>query len=877
MRETKILLLVGLFVIVFSTFVSGAVMVYDSGSDSFMAYEDGLFAVLPPPNMLPPSSVEELSVSEYEDLSSVDGDYYRRSLADDGEAYTLYNVSVVGVSTFNWSWRGQFLDGGSVDDSTVSFYLWNYSSSGWVSCDSNVTDTSIDVGRSCWSNNLVDFYDGNNLYFLVYASDPNDVDITQDSVLTNYVSLEVEDIEVSLVSPSNNSYNNELTNFFACNATGTSLSNLTLQVWNSTGSLVGSNVTSGSGSSIVANTSITFTYDDEYSWNCLGVDSFNSNSYADSNSTFVVDRVAPSIVEIFGGVVNGTVYDDQNGFSPSWSVSDSNIEACLLNDDPALIQGYPTACTASTPVAFPDVEGVYDYNFTVYDLAGNFNDSYLYYIIDGTAPVVSIVEPELSEVFNYNTSIELNFSVTDGVAGVDSCWYNLDGGSNVSLVSCANATFDTSDGSHTINFYSNDTVNNLRHSTRDFSVSLSVPAINLVSPSNGTYFSSGLNVYLNYTALDVDGLDTCSVWHDVSGVFVLNSSNSGVGNGTMNFSVVNASDGFHNWNVECNDSTGASGFSLNNFSFVVDETVPVVSIHSFVTTAGSQTFDFNSTIIDANTDSCKYSIYSGGSIDGLSENVSIPCDSNATATTTGFGSFTLRVYALDLAGNENFSESGFTVSPVEPGENGGEGSAGAPGGETVVLELGISTNITLLSLSGGDSVDVVLAKGSVRSRSKEFLLFNSGIEPKSVELECVSAVDEVFDICEFVSFDSDVLSVGTNEDDPTRGVFSVSVPLNASFGDKYAFNVVAKDVDGTFAKLSVTTRVPVWGVVFKYSYFPFQGVPSKSYLVFFPAFLLGFLSFFTLFFLLRKRYLLTGFGSGFASFFVVFVFGLVLL
>jgi len=59
------------------------------------------------------------------------------------------------------------------------------------------------------------------------------------------------------------------------------------------------------------------------------------------------------------------------------------------------------------------------------DTSGNLNSTNVTFFVDSVAPVVSLAHPQ-NKTYGINTSLPLNFSVSDLTGSVDSCWYNLE-------------------------------------------------------------------------------------------------------------------------------------------------------------------------------------------------------------------------------------------------------------------------------------------------------------------------------------------------------------------------------------------------------------------------------------------------------------------
>ncbi|MCK9370188.1 hypothetical protein M0R04_09810 [Candidatus Dojkabacteria bacterium] len=554
---------------------------------------------------------------------------------------------------------------------------------------------------------------------------------------------------------------------------------------------------------------------------------------------------------------------NQTSISINYTVADTNLNTCFFTTNKGVTNS-SRICGFNITVGIANGKHI---NLTIYanDTSGNTNQSSLTFTLDNVAPVLTVDKPAISEEFSSNYSVPLNYTVTDATIGVANCWYNLDGTTNKTLTNCQNTTFNTTDGAHTLYFYTNDSLGNLASLSRSFTISLDAPAITLDKPTNNTFWNNGTNFYLNYTATDANGIDYCQVWHNLNGSFALNQTNNGVSSGKQNYTTFNISDGTFMWNVFCIDTTASGKFSAINATFTIDQIAPIVTIPPIITTQGSQTIEFNHSVTDTNVQSCKYSIYnSSNSIDGLNSNITVVCNTNQTsATVTSYGTYTLRVYANDTVGHEAYTDRAFTTS-----EGNGTVVIGGGGGSTTTIIVGatLATNFSITSTNLDNTLDLVLAKGSVKSREKSFVLTNKALEPFTITLECALAENSTLNFCDYVSFEQTTIEVSASEDVLTSAKVFVLVPENASFGDIYTFNVLAykdKNTDNpTFSKLSVTARVPIWALVYKQAYIPFQAkdkAEKATYPVFWVALLAAFILFSIIVFVLRRKFLVTGF------------------
>ena len=426
--------------------------------------------------------------------------------------------------------------------------------------------------------------------------------------------------------------------------------------------------------------------DEVYSFNVTVNDSAG-NTNTTSTRFITIDTVNPSILIT---TPSNNTNSTNTGLDVNYTISDTNLGSCWYSNDSMTVNNTLSGCSNITSVTW--AEGPHNVTVWANDSAGNENKSSISFTIDTTGPAITIDVPSDSQEFDFNTSINLNFTASDSLGEVSACWYSIDDVENITIANCQNTTFNTSDGSHTLDFYSNDSLNNVATLSRSFTVSLDAPAITLNYPANNTFFNTNTNIYLNYTASDPNGLDTCQIWHDFNGSFSLNESNSGVTSGLQNYSVFNiSSDNQYYWNVWCNDTTGSSKFAANNFTFTTDTIAPNLTIDNIATTPGSQNVKFNHTAQDTNLGSCWYSIYnSSGQIDNSIENQSMTCNTNNIQFTVSLesGTFNLTLYSNDSADNLNTTTSSFTVSEASAGGGGGGGG----GGTTEVAPV-VSLNI----------------------------------------------------------------------------------------------------------------------------------------------------------------------------------------
>ena len=434
---------------------------------------------------------------------------------------------------------------------------------------------------------------------------------------------------------------------------------------------------------------------DDTTWSCESCDSEGNCSFSNTNFTILLNVAPTIIINSPEGIVdtnnvtfNFTFIDDLNLTDYcSYNVTNSSLDVIISENE----------INCSNAMEYQTISDGENYNLNVFvnDTINNINTTTKLFSIDTTPPNINIFEPQAQNYAN-NNSIELNFSITDNILGVDSCWYKVDlispslnAISNTTISNCENTTFALPGGDedYKLTLYANDTIGNENSSTVTFGIRTENPSITLDKPTNNEFINNNLNVDFNFTASDNDGVDTCSLWGNWTGTWHLNESFNATSGVQVN-TKKNITDGTYLYNSFCNDTLNNGGWALNNFTFTIDTIFPNITLNSISTTGGSQTIGFISTEQDLNLESCFYSIFnSSGDIDGVNENVTYTCGEGLphSATATSFGSFNLTIYATDLANNQNSTTSEFTVTQLPTGTiTGGGGGGGTTEFQTVI-------------------------------------------------------------------------------------------------------------------------------------------------------------------------------------------------
>jgi len=459
--------------------------------------------------------------------------------------------------------------------------------------------------------------------------------------------------------------------------------------------------------------------DGSYLWNIFCNDTTNKISWISNNNlTLDIDTIYPTIQFASSTELNNSNFS-RNWISINVSVFDINYNRTnisLYNSSFNIINNTNKNQTNFTGLN----DGFYYYNATVYDMANNINKTETRKItLDITPPTLNLMLP--SGTYITNESIPVNFSVSDNLIGVSTCWYSIynSGGfvtNNLTINGYQNFTINVTSGDidYGIVVYANDSINNLVSVAQAFDVRMLKPEIYL----NNTNFSVN-NITLKTKIIDNDPIDSCQLWGNWSGWHLNQTKTTGItSNIQFNWTSLNISEGDYLWGVYCNDTYGNSNFS-NNKTFRIDITSPTISDLSLSSLSGTSTTIYaNCTDISGLAINYPYvAIYH--STNGFKRNQSMSLVSGnkysySYSTEETSGTYNFSFYCADAVGNSisNISNSllfTYSAGSTPPGGGGGGPSSDCTFTSECVIKYGDTyicksnkcvINPELLSLEG---------------------------------------------------------------------------------------------------------------------------------------------------------------------------------
>lgn len=223
-----------------------------------------------------------------------------------------------------------------------------------------------------------------------------------------------------------------------------------------------------------------------------------------------------------------------------------------------------------TNFAFPGL-----YNITaIYQETQNYTSSSETWWANVTSyPSITIFIPQ-NTVYTYNESLLLNFSVFDQDGNLDSCWYNLNNGENITISGCQNTTFNVSsgEGSYTLTVYVNDTLGLESNDSVNFNVDLTGILISISQPSGTKTSRTGIPI--NYVAQGNNLTCWYNVKTSIGGEVIGNTTLPGCNSSSFDVS----NDGDYVFWIFANNSLGT--FNSSSSTFTINTSPPPSSSSS---------------------------------------------------------------------------------------------------------------------------------------------------------------------------------------------------------------------------------------------------------------------------------------------------------
>ena len=220
------------------------------------------------------------------------------------------------------------------------------------------------------------------------------------------------------------------------------------------------------------------------------------------------------------------IYLDAIGYSweENYNIGDNKEEGMLLNFNinfsPEWI-GYSLdgssnkTILGNTTIPVP-TDGQHYIQVFGNDSYGSMHASEGRYFETNTYPVdINIISPANNELLN---GIAPNFEIFIGDLDLNSTWYSLDGITNIPFSGFTGVIDQTewdkfSNGTVTIGFYANDSVNNISHKSITVRKDVLAPIITINSPQFGTVFSDLSPLY----NISIDEVNLDSYWYSFDG------------------------------------------------------------------------------------------------------------------------------------------------------------------------------------------------------------------------------------------------------------------------------------------------------------------------------------------------------------------------
>lgn len=500
-----------------------------------------------------------------------------------------------------------------------------------------------------------------------YASNSTTYNLSTSNNIDHKVTLILSNVYPSsiLISPSNNTYSQSLTNTLICNQTDNdgNLKNSTVYLWygNSLESSQTKNVTGYSNQTIFTN--FAFLNQGTYKWNCYTCDTQSACIFATQNNTIKIDTTNPSINHTYSNNTNLSLASTNltTNISDAIGIKNSTLNVYYNNGtiyNQTTLTNSEGTTSSVVGIVINFVDGVFKWFWNTFDWSGRSSNTQNNTInVDYNLPVITITSPVNLSATN-NPNVVINYTATD--TNLNSCWWTNNFGFTNNSINCAqNISEILSEGTYTYIIYANDSLGNIGSNSITFSVSLGGPAITLNYPASNAWINYKNNIEFNFTALDVDGIDTCKLYSNFTGTWAVNYTWNSISSGVEQTVSRNLSNGAYKWNVWCNDSLGTESENGNR-TLYIDSVYPVLTNNTFypaIVYKGNDTIIYvNAT--DNNINSVWLQINYTTDYQNITVTNKVGNQYNFTlddSLINNFRNISWRWWANDSAGNTNYS------------------------------------------------------------------------------------------------------------------------------------------------------------------------------------------------------------------------------
>ena len=377
----------------------------------------------------------------------------------------------------------------------------------------------------------------------------------------------------------NNTYSNSSNAIVNVSISESYFDNMTFGLMNSSSAIVNTSILRFNNN--LNNNTIDFSIasDGLYFYNVSMYDRAGNYNATDARAA-TIDRIIPVITYNASTQANNS-YVEQNYIFVNISLVEANlgnITFRLYNQTALLNATTYTGNNRSINWSIENQNAIYKYNITVYDMAGNINQTDTRTItLDNTTPAVSITLPKNSSSYTTGTTVTINYTITE--ANFDRCWYQLGNLTNVTI-DCDGVGFSNETsikGWNNITIYANDSEGHeIESSTISFLVD-TVPDIpTLIMPENYTQkLLSNITFLFNSNDSDGDAFTyNMIIANDSAFTAILDEKYVSANTSYSNLSLP---QGTLYYRIRANDSVAYSNYSEINSFELVNATINIYS------------------------------------------------------------------------------------------------------------------------------------------------------------------------------------------------------------------------------------------------------------------------------------------------------------